>query len=65
VGVRIDPDTVQGPDVTEKVSIALLSPPEVVSVKFSPYVAEVEVIVSKFGVARLKVKVADELVASR
>jgi hypothetical protein len=65
VGVRVDPETVQGPEVTEKVSLALLCPPEVVSAKSSPYVPEVEVIVSEVGIARLKVKVAEELVASK
>jgi hypothetical protein len=63
--VSIEPDTVQGPEFTEKVSLALLCPPDVVSSKFSLKVPEVEVIVSAVEFARLKVNVNDALFVIR
>jgi hypothetical protein len=65
VGVSVDPETVHGPEVTEKVSLALLCPPEVVRESVWLKMPEVDVIVSDVGVPRLNVKVSEVLLTSR
>lgn len=64
MGVSVDPDTVQGPEVTENVSLAELSPPEVCKLSVWVYIPAVVVIVKEEAVALVKVNVIDADVAA-
>ena len=58
MGVNVDPETEHGPDVTEKVSLAVLRPPDVCKVRVWVYMPTVVVMVNGVALAREKVKVS-------